>query len=471
MITSETTVVQAHVETNTEFVFGKVLVVDDKFEEVKEFISELLAKGLSVQYWNPINPKPIMTNVRIVVLDLVLSEEKEQTPSSDPSYYLDAARILAEIEGPFLVVILATGATETTSANAVKEAYSMYVEPNGVGPLRGYIATSAVDKMKADFKQLYSIITENVHSNHTLKLILDWEALLDSAKDLSLQEFTREQFDREIKGLISIIENDVGKAEAVPREFVANMIRLESRFMHSGREFERLAYDLRFLLSQSVKEKEDAGDRRRKDMLSGIKQKASEASVLPDDLLPHLQMYYFPHKKERPWTGDIIKLSNLGKYWDYGIVLTAACDLAKAKADRLLVCSGFSVKFNELKDPNHPIYRIGSEKLLDAGILLSKEQDEATIEKIAKYAYKRYCDKEIEFPLRYAKLWKFNEKPKGETFGLCFDFQFTIGIPVAEIDSTYQRLARLDSPFIDELLSKYASYCTRIGVPAMNSPF
>ena len=84
---------------------GKILIVDDKFDDVKELMLKLLNDNIPVQYWDSQSElKYALTNVRILILDLKLTEGQGEKYSDN--YFVPAAQVLNKIQGPYVLIIL-----------------------------------------------------------------------------------------------------------------------------------------------------------------------------------------------------------------------------------------------------------------------------------------------------------------------------------------------------------------------------
>ncbi len=259
---------------------GKVLFIDDHFDQINNFMSGLSEFGVPVQYWNPNDPleRPI-TNVRVVVLDLNLKDDAEDVRGT-PSFYFTAAEALAKINGPYILHIFSEGFNEENDICGLSDAY---LDKNKQ-PMKTIGRIKGIEKDDTDLVEFIQKIKERFEEGDTFKMIATWENLLNDAKDLSLSQLSEKGFESEIKEFVKAISNGLADEE-VPREFVNNMIRFISRYVSAGSEYENLTKILKKINNSPNEE-------------------------LSNPLLKHLQMYYEPKKLERVWTGDIFEIDS-----------------------------------------------------------------------------------------------------------------------------------------------------------------
>jgi len=420
---------------------GKVLFVDNKFDEVKELMREFTEKGISVQYWNGktelMSP---MSNVRIIILDLKLTAD--QGDEKNEAYFFPAAEVLSKITGPYLLIILSTDYEE----GDIPKLKKTYKEYNFSTPLYS-IEEFGLEKYP-DFPTFYDRIKNVFDRSDIFKMILAWGRLMDLAKDKALGDLTKEELQNEIHAFVKSIAEDVGE-ESLSREFVTNMIRFVSRYMNTGVEFLELTELLKKLNNVQISGKS-----------------------FPDPILQHLHMYYFPEKTEKIWTGDIFRIHGArglteGKdHWKYGIILTPACDIAQpTKAiDTLLLCEGFPLDYHSICQLDHPFRKLNKSFKVAPDIDRLPDGDEKE-----KRMMKLLKDSMNNLPKKFYSLLNFKDNSK--YFGLCFDFQHVSFVDKSDFEAKNKenRICRLDSPFIEDLLQKYGAYSTRLGVPGVNS--
>ena len=406
---------------------GKILIVDDKFDDVKELMLKLLNDNIPVQYWDSQSElKYALTNVRILILDLKLTEDQGEKYSDN--YFVPAAQVLNKIQGPFVLIILSTD-YDKGDIRRLKDAYKEFYDD----PLIIFGDEVGINK-NIEPNELYDKIRTKFENDDVLKLILSWEILLDVAKDNILHTISNKTAENEIIAFVKSIVKDVGD-ESLIKEFVLNMMRFLSRYMNSGNEYENLSSILK-----KINEKPDP-----------------ENTYYP--LLSDMRKYYIPNKNEKSWTGDIIKMksdhasqiNDDEKFWEYGIVLNPTCDFSQNKVDNILICEGFAID-ESISKTNHPIHNIIKNPL-------KNNINDEYIHEILK------CTKFKN--LRRHILTNFG---MGKTnLYLCFDFQRINSIKKSTLNQQYTRLNRLDSPYIEKMQQDYGNYSTRLGVPSEKS--
>lgn len=113
---------------------GKVVVIDDKIDEVKTLLSGLSSEGVPYLYYqdeglSDMPSKPI-ANVRVLILDLLLVSDQSQTATQVvATIYARLKRVLSTANGPYILLYWST--KEKEYGDAVKKALRS-------GPLKKY---------------------------------------------------------------------------------------------------------------------------------------------------------------------------------------------------------------------------------------------------------------------------------------------------------------------------------------------
>ena len=410
---------------------GKILVVDDRYDEaVEKAVTTLVQRGMLVQYWNGKGALPeSIRNVRVVILDLDLANLGTRSPG--PEFYSLAAEALNKIPGPFVVVIMAMDFNDK-DPSGLKE---FYETSYGV-PFPGFIAEQGFTKTSELFEpegaqRLAELIAQTVSGNAILDLVLLWEVVLDQGKDLAVKDLVKVEVENAIIALIQSICKELGE-ESAAHQLVGIMMRLVSRNVRGGRNFEKLDNLVRTLNKSPPPERRDP-------------------------LLYHRLKFYHPAQEESHWTGDIYRTTNEQKYDQYAIVLTPACDLSQGKAKSVLMCFAFPLKEEYLQDKEYPPYVVDDS--------VAKKLDVGSISQAADLVRQRYFDFNFtKLPMRIHRVAHFVDKLNTEPFGICFDFNNVRSVPIDHLKN-WERVCRLDSPFIEDMLQKYGSQAFRIGVP------
>jgi hypothetical protein len=425
---------------------GKVLVLDDSYDDVKEAISQLLEAGIPVMYWKgDEDPPKAATNIRAVIADLSFGDS---LPRGEPSFYLPAIERLQKISGPYFVIIMSLDYIPDDPKH-LKEALKTLDQT-----IPGFVFDDGI--LKADLltqpQKVATFLKSALSNRLVMGLILQWEKIVDSSKDKMLRDFVKEELEHAMVQLVKLIYVDMD-SNAVPREFIDRLSTLHSRTMADSESIS----SLRPLLEKI--RKVDLG-------------KVDHDKI--DQRLHWSLMYYNP-MQEDIWTGDIFKDDRKNDY-AYDIVLTPACDISHQKAGRILVCSGCALRKKFFKDVNYPLYTKDRMLYQTMKRLLEKKDKKAihTLSGMLERAYiqeKGYLEDRPwdRTPDKFYRIWNFRENPTGEQFGICFDFQDVTSYTIEEYKKLKTKpVCRLDSPFINLMLQKYGVYASRMGTPEIN---
>jgi hypothetical protein len=407
---------------------GRILFVDDKYDDdIRRAITTLIEKGVPVQFWDSKGEPPdLICNIRIIILDLDLAGLGTKT-------YDLAVEALHKIPGPFIVIIMALN-FEEDDPSILKSTY----ESSYNVPLCGFIAKEGLTKKEEseDPIRLQQLILSSIIENKILDLILLWEGLVDKAKDAALSNLLENKVENTILILIKTLCKEMGE-EAAARELVNIMMRLISRRTGESKNYCSLISLIKRL---------------NKELMESTEYPSEEDLEVYSKL-----MFYRPNPEEGIWTGDIYKTIDTPKFDEYAMILTPRCDLAQHKVAKVVVCFAFKIDEKYFSDPEYP------PNFVDPMVIEKREKGEEQ-EKIRQFIEKRYSGR-MKLPENLQILWNF--KHKNETFGLCFDFNNVRSIKTDELQ-TWERVCRLDSLYIEDLLRKYGNTASRIGVININ---
>lgn len=188
--------------------------------------------------------------------------------------------------------------------------------------------------------------------------------------------------------------------------------------------------------------------------------------------------FYIPLKGERVWTGDIFRNVGQGKYYDYAIVVTPACDLARqGKTTTLTVAYAFPLKESYLRDPEYPPYMSDPplmkrlKNLQDSRRLGGESTPFTEVSgDILEKAKERFFNPKFrDLPDWFHQFWAFIDKERqSEPFAICFNFNNVRTVDLKEINEKWTRVCRLDSPYLESMLVKFGSHSFGIGAPVWN---
>ena len=404
--------------------YGKVLLIDDKYESFDEVISSFLREGIQVQFWKGEGELPSsIYNTRIVITDLDLGDTDMKKALGDMFYY-QAVDALEKIPGPFMVVIVAREYEKADSSRLKR----IYQEKLGV-PFPGFIAKKGLTKDELTPARLEELINSLLAENEILDLILSWEEIFDKAKDGALVQITSGNTRNSIRSLIRILYKNSHEYLGAARCFVDEMSRLVSRETNHEEGCQRLANKIKVI----------------NELMPGKFVLTKE-----DHLLLNRLIFYKPPLNEEISTGDIFQTSDRFKY---GVVLTPKCDIVQAKTSHYLICYGFPIRKMYFRNKQYPPHK-------NDPTITKLHSQKLPLKTIVESIEKRYLK---EPPDSIPILWNFGAKE----IGLCLDFNNVASVRKEEV-KVPDRIARIDSPYIEEILHKYGNLVSRIGTLEIN---
>jgi hypothetical protein len=413
---------------------GRVLVLDNKYELVSSAIAQLLQVGIPVLFWDGKgNPPNSFHGIRVILLDLALDDGSVR---GVPTYYLKAIERLGKVPGPYVVLILSQDYTQDDPKNLVKTISDYELTIPGV------VYPEGLSKEKLpDWKSLVQLVHTALKASKVFNLIFVWEGIQDRAKDAMLSELSSKELEKSIVEFARLVYSDVGE-DAAAREFIARLARLYARAAESDAAVEQIASRLKELAELTLSGSEPAKTAR---------------------VLQWLLMYANPAETD-DWTGDIYK--SVGNR--YFIVMTPSCDIAHKKDQKLLVCGGFEVNREHALEKDCVLYSRDprlQKKFLDS---LSKG---AALDSLADDVETNYVQDKNPYliPAKFYRLWNYKLSREDRDTLLCFDFQEIMKLSREELaEKGFKKVKRLDSPFIDDMLLRFGSFSSRMGVPNVN---
>jgi hypothetical protein len=375
---------------------------------------------------------------------------------ADREFYYDAADILKRLPGVPLVFVLSS----TYRKQHIKLLRSVYEERSKGQKFHGVLSTG-MRKDQLTTKTLVRRIKTYLTPYQILEILLQWEAVLDKAKDDTVATLFREESTNVLRQLIKDIDDESGR-NSLGREFTSLCTRILTRFTKKGASFNSLSKKLAKM--------------------------ASDGSPIPasaEETLTSLLMHYNP-KGEDPLTGDIYKTKEKGAK-AFSILLNPVCDFAQEHVHHLTVCYGFEISSPMLDKLSNPIYQLDHDLI---GILSGdrdKQEDRgkpaSELRKLrklnaineAKAKYLKAKPKVRPSPrfqiLRHVQIVRGKKSKKVQ---ICFDLQnlesrqevFSSNSKLGD----WNRISRLDAPYVDVLLQDFGAYVSRMGVLAINTP-
>ncbi|MCL0076987.1 hypothetical protein M1O12_03065 [Dehalococcoidia bacterium] len=416
---------------------GKILVVDNTPEDVRDIIRAFREAGMGVVYRQSAPAaEELPSNIRVVILDLDLDGCGSVTPED-----LDqAVLVLKRVESRtrfYLVALWSRYITETE--DWVERVRDKYREGTG----REFLAYFLKPFGKTLIKQrtLVRGIQNWIGENPQAGLVFQWEGTIEDSRDSAVSDVVSVGG---IDVIVRTISQELG-VEATPRE----LLNLLNKIL--------------------VKHASVAA--RVKAFSSTVK---ATLSTAPAPLAPYewytrfhyLQAYFDVRETEPLWTGDILRRKTpTNRAGEFAIVITPSCDLAQKRPTGIKVAYG--TQFGQI-----PRYAADDESAAEIVKLFGKTKDGK---------YKRYKDvtqslaKGTDLPERFHVLYFLRTSPDaGDHFHLLFDFSRIDSLRCRRdgsgnfrVPRGWQRLCRLDSPYIDDLLQKYSTFSSRVGAPSI----
>jgi hypothetical protein len=410
---------------------GRILVVDDVYKDVADIVRKFREEGYGVIYHEgPADDIGKLSNVRLVILDLDL---KGLGPGTDLEWPALVLKRLSEGGNAFYLVAVWSKHVRDgeipDDRDWLVELKEAYAEQTGrafpdlfLKPFRKQLEQAEL------LERIKQWIMEVPHAG----LVFEWEMLLNRARDHA----TSDILDLEggsLASLVKVLRKEVG--EGANRELVQLFNRVLLRYMTTGELIE---------IGELMNRLEENGD------------------IDPDwyARFHHMQTYYYPGKTERVWTGDIFETGEDDCRKSYAIVITPRCDLAWDKMDRLKLVYAMRVGYqSEVQQSAFEAIEPGMSFTRDDGKGLSGEAKNF-LNAVAGLEGARLKDR--FYVLRFVRT--------GEAgFHLVADLHNACSIPLGEVKESWKhkRICRLDSPYIEDLMHRYAALSARVGVPAI----
>lgn len=419
---------------------GKVLVIDDKFDEdetIQEAFRQLLLNGVPVQYWTG-KGKARFPNTRIVLLDLILSSADALL--TGPEKFDRAIDALCKIPSASIAILLTSNPDEPSDFKARLDARLTEGYP-------WVIASTKIEKQEvASHQIIISRIDQEIRSHPEVQLAMLLESIIDRSKDGAFHA-TLGRNVGVVKALIKILDKQSGGA-GPRRELVDTMIRVLSRHAHSGEAYD----ELKRVLDQMLRD--------------GPPDLANSAA----NLLSFL-MYYKPEDSIL-WTGDIFRRRRAVK--DIRVVITPSCDLLWDRPTHVSVVNGFALTEQVYTDRSSILFEVDPTLrdfvATERNATISQgARDQATRQIEARIRRYKEDERQLDLPessyfLRHVDIGE------GLT-DIYLDLKDVNRVPLASLKTkggNWTRVARIDAPFVERLLQRFGEGASRIGVPDFN---
>jgi hypothetical protein len=400
---------------------GKVLVIENDYKQISALIRSLWVEGQGVVWFDTIPEETaIPCNIRMLVLDLVLRDDG----TLDRSDYQQAALLLRDLCRKTYLYLVAVwsvhvGEDDKAKHQVIQELKEAYREIEGE-EMPKEVAIRAFGKRGVSHSDLLLHIARWIEDEPEIGLVFEWERSLEVARDAALASFVNQAG---IRTTIAQIDRELG-TESVPRELSGLLMRVLSRLV--AQEVEAHRDDFTPLVSATKKAAAPAVD---------------APSWYPN--FHNLRAYSEPNAAEPTWTGDIYDTGEDDLEKRFVIVITPPCDLARQKVMnfRLACCTWFCRLGDYAPDAE------------DVPVIVKK------LRKTQQGKYKKPKD------AAEALIRGHFVKAGGKMVHMVVDFSMVCYVPSGEFPSAWVRICRVDSPFMEDLLQKYAAFSSRVGVP------
>jgi len=404
---------------------GTVLIVDDEREDVADLIEAFMRAGQGIIYLaGP--PADRLPGVRLVVLDLDLDGDKEVTDGDIEQAALVLRRLSSNGCGFHLIAIWSRRLDDGTpeeSERFIRWLQDTYEEQTG-HPLPREIFLPPISKKTIQYQEVMDKIAEWISDSPHAGLVFEWERLLNRARDHATSDILDLEGDS-LASLVKVLRKEIG--EGANRELVQLFNKVLLRYMTTG----------------GLTEVRELMDR------------LGEGGDVDLDWyvrFHQFQAYYSPGETEPEWTGDIWKTSEEDPEKQFAVLITPACDLAQSKARYLKVAYAVLVEpWSRAKSK----FRMGKRKAIAALTRTEVKPETAGRGQLIPDLPQNIYPLPF-FPIPNTFSWLLVDLFQVEAIRLS---DFT--------DRGWKRICRLDSPYIEDLMHRYAALSERVGVPAI----
>lgn len=413
------------------FVPGRILVIDDVPEEVEKVIDSLRHKGESVLFTTSMPEQDtFFENMRLLIIDLHLGGDK------DTSY--DAVTAIIEKANQktrFFVIALWTKYAKNNDKDLqiVEDLKNLYnqrakafpEEQRKRHPLKAIFLRPFGKTISQS--ELFGRIKKALISHPECGMLFEIERSIESARDCTVSDFVATAA---VPTILKSLKEEVGDL-ALSREVTDLFLRILGR--HTG-------------TTDKMQEH-----------VSTLVESSQDIDVDNFGRIHNLQSYYNVPEGEPTWTGDVLERRDRS---EYAVIVTPTCDFAQRKGrplDFIKLISAMRVNYNDLLEKD-------ALKRVRDGLRISKKKTLKDCVKLIltgglrKRFYVLTCLKDhqdnfFHLILDFQKISKLRHKEKPTTLGA----------------GGWRRVCRIDTPIIDDLLQKYSSYSSRIGIQAIPS--
>ena len=395
---------------------GKILVIDDVREQVEELLASLGSRGEYVVFSSGMPDDPLLVNVRLLILDLYLVPN-DRTASVD--LIIGILDKLDKQTRFFLIAIWSKFVDGEKGDELITELKSKFKERTN-RQLKAIFLKPFGDPRKLFYEKLVKKIEEFIAEQPETGLVYESERILEDARDRVVSDIVHAG---NMGVIIRALERQVGK-EALERCMLQLFTRILNRYTKPTK--------------------------RMKDCIEDLIEETLEFSQEGYAKIHCLQAYYHVKDTEPLWTGDVLMKSLDTERLCY-VVISPACDFAQKKLNFMRVIHAERIEHTSLSE-KEGLKQI--KKKLD--LKLSGKQ---IVNAILSGR---------QLPKKYYVLQFLEEEDSPSFFHLILDFDRVEPIPfkssAAELEDGWKRLCRIDDPWISDILQRYSSHSSRIGI-------
>lgn len=397
---------------------GKILVIDDVREQVEELLTSLRSRGEYVIFSSGMpSDDQLLVNVRLLILDLYLVPD-DRTASVD--LIIGILDMLDRQTRFFLIAIWSKFVDGEKGEELISELKSKFKERTE-RELKAIFLKPLGDPKKLFHKKLVKKIEEFIAKRPEPGLVYESERILEDARDKVVSDIV---YAGNMGVIIRALEKQVGK-EALERFVLQLFTKILNRYTEPTK--------------------------RMQDCIEALIKTAPKFSQEGYAKIHCLQTYYHVKDTEPLWTGDVL-IKSLDTEKQYCVVISPACDFAQKKLKFMRLIQATKIEHKSLSQKKG-------------------------LEQIKKKLDLKLSGKQIvnailsgrQLPKKYYVLQFLKEEDSPSFFHLVLDFDRVAPIPfkssAAELeDEGWKRLCRIDDPWISDILQKYSSHSSRIGI-------
>jgi hypothetical protein len=394
---------------------GRILVIDDVPDEVIKVVDSLREKGENVIYTKSIPEDTFFENLRLIIVDLYL------IPNDKDASYETLSVLFEKItqRTSFFIVAIWTkyARNREEDKKIIIDLKKLYKERTG-----SEIRAVFLEPFGKDIPQeeLVEKLAQAMSSHPECGLFFEIEKLVEKARDRTVSEIVNAA---SIPSILKALREELGES-ALPRRTVELFLKVLCRYCRPTNDI--LNYAKALIASHATTDVDTYGH------------------------IHNLQSYYEVSMDEPVWTGDVLESKE--KKSDLAVVISPACDFAHKKLDYIKIIPSTRINDTDLGDLEY----------------LKKIKGEFGLKLTAKECAKAILTGRPYLPDRFYVL-QYLKDNEGHLFHLMLDFQKVTNVQyksTAELleGIGWKRICRIDTPLIENLLQKYATYSSRIGV-------